>query len=237
MPRLYKGPYKRRMKRRTRGTASKGRHKRYRKKGALVISKVPGTLGLAVKQTLKYCDTFQLVSTIGLPDTFSLCINDLYDPQFAVGGHQPIGFDNLMQFYNHFTVTKARLKVTFVNEGASQTQSNSVVGIELSGNPTPTTAINDIYEQGHSNYKVTTWNEGKPIIVKKVCDISKFLNQDVLDEDSNAGSVTSRPDELVFMHIFNMNVDPGTNQTGNITCLVELVQEAVFHEPKPLIGS
>lgn len=228
--------YRRKAKPRYRGTSTR-RDKRYRKTGALIISKIPGTLGAAIKQRLKYADTVQLAPTANTPATFSIRANDLFDPQAGIGGHQPISFDNLMQFYNHFTVTNAYLKVTFVNEGASQTQSNAVVGIELSGNATPTTAINDLYEQGRSNYRVHNWNSGKNIVVKKRVNFSKFLNQNVLDEDANAGTATASPAELVYLHIFVMQVNPAVNQTGYVTCFIELVQDAVFHEPKPLTGS
>lgn len=33
--------------------------------------------------------------------------NGMYDPEFAVGGHQPYGFDQLLAQYNHFTVLKS----------------------------------------------------------------------------------------------------------------------------------
>ncbi len=215
----------------------RGRQARVRKKYPLVISKVPGTLGLSVKQTLKYCDTIQLVSTINTPATYSYIANDCYDPQSALGGHQPIGFDQMMAFYNHFTVTNARIKVTFVPEGSSATQSNAIVGIELSGNSTPTTAINDIYEQGRSNYRVTTFRNEEAMVVKKSVNLSNFLGQNVLDEDANAGTASGRPAEQVHFHIFVMQMDPAVNQSGNITALVEIEQDVVFHEPKPLVGS
>ncbi len=35
-----------------------------------------------------------------------------YDPRYAVGGHQPFGWDQLSQFYTHYVVLGARLKAT-----------------------------------------------------------------------------------------------------------------------------
>lgn len=34
--------------------------------------------------------------------------NGMYDPEVAVGGHQPFGFDQLMGQYHHFTVIKSK---------------------------------------------------------------------------------------------------------------------------------
>lgn len=44
--------------------------------------------------------------------------NDLYDPRYAIGGHQPYGFDQIIAQYYHFTVLKSVCKVTI--EGAQQ---------------------------------------------------------------------------------------------------------------------
>lgn len=43
--------------------------------------------------------------------------NDVYDPQYAVGGHQPYGFDQLISMYEHFTVERSRLDVEIMNTG------------------------------------------------------------------------------------------------------------------------
>lgn len=40
--------------------------------------------------------------------------NDLYDPDYAYGGHQPKGFDQLCLFWNHFTVLGSKIKVSAV---------------------------------------------------------------------------------------------------------------------------
>jgi len=44
--------------------------------------------------------------------------NDLYDPDYAVGGHQPYGFDQLIAQYHHFTVIHSALtfEIMDVNE-------------------------------------------------------------------------------------------------------------------------
>jgi len=37
--------------------------------------------------------------------------NDLYDPQYSMGGHQPAGFDQLMAMYQRFTVLRSQATV------------------------------------------------------------------------------------------------------------------------------
>ncbi len=43
----------------------------------------------------------------------------MYDPQFAVGGHQPLGFDQNMTNYTYFTVIGSRIKFTYVPDAAA----------------------------------------------------------------------------------------------------------------------
>jgi len=41
--------------------------------------------------------------------------NGMYDPEVAIGGHQPAGFDSLMEQYLHFTVLSATIDVEMQN--------------------------------------------------------------------------------------------------------------------------
>jgi len=51
-------------------------------------------------------------------------LNSLFDPEYAVGGHQPMGFDQWQAFYNAYKVTHCRVKITFA---ATSGGSGSVV--------------------------------------------------------------------------------------------------------------
>ena len=43
--------------------------------------------------------------------THSFSANGLYDPNLAVGGHQPMGFDEQMAIYDHYCVLGAKITV------------------------------------------------------------------------------------------------------------------------------
>lgn len=38
--------------------------------------------------------------------------NGMFDPEFALGGHQPLGFDQMTAIYDHFTVLNSSIRVT-----------------------------------------------------------------------------------------------------------------------------
>jgi hypothetical protein len=42
-------------------------------------------------------------------------LNSLYDPDYATGGHQPLGFDQLAPLYTYYTVIGCRARVTMTN--------------------------------------------------------------------------------------------------------------------------
>lgn len=214
----------------------KVRRRLYKKKRSATIRRAPGLLGKKFRQPFRYVDRISLDPTGIAAATYSFRANSLYDPDFTGVGHQPIGFDQLMPFYEHYTVIAARIKCTFICKSAAATQC-AIVGIETNSGSTPTTAINDIYEQGNSSKKIMTCaTAGQKVTVTRKLSVGKFLSQKVMQEDANAGTATSNPSELIFFHLFATNTD-GSTDIAAMDVLVELDQIAILHEPKPLGGS
>ena len=48
---------------------------------------------------------------------FQLRANGMFDPQTAVGGHQPRGFDEFMEAYDMFTVMGSKISCSWMYEG------------------------------------------------------------------------------------------------------------------------
>lgn len=62
------------------------------------------------KTRLRYVSEFALdPTTTSVVQVFRA--NDLYDPDYTAGGHQPRGFDELCQFYHRFTVIGSKINV------------------------------------------------------------------------------------------------------------------------------
>lgn len=226
-------PYKRYPRRKKRG------RRRTRRKYVMprkVVAR-PGTLGQSRLQKFRYCDRITLNPGLGGAVTHSFAANGLYDPDVSGVGHQPIGFDQVMNFYNHYTVVGAKLKATFVARNANTVTDSAIVGIELSGNSSPTTIINDVLEQSHSNWRTLTNGHAKQdIIVSNQVSVKKYLKQSPLQEDANAGTASGNPDELIYFHVFALPTNSG-DDNSEMDVIIELEQVAVLHEPKTLIGS
>jgi len=147
--RRYSGSTSRATKRRKYGprrALGRYRRRKYIKRRKDQIAPVPKTK----KVTLKYTTEVTLNPGSGSTATYRFRANDLYDPDFETGGHQPRGFDQWMAFYNHFTVIGSMIKVTFMS---SSTTAASYVMIKLDDDST----LTDSTAQGNLEQPYTTW--------------------------------------------------------------------------------
>ena len=65
-----------------------------------------------LQNTLRCNETIQYTLTTGLA-TYIFSCNGLFDPNVTGAGHQPLYFDQLSAIYDHYTVIRSRIKVTF----------------------------------------------------------------------------------------------------------------------------
>lgn len=199
----------------------------------------PGSLGKTFKCRLKYVDKIGLNPGTSAGTAHTFRANDLYDPDYTGTGHQPIAFDEYMNFYHHFTVLGSKLKATFISTGNASTDA-WVVGVQLNGSTTATTTINDLYEQSRQRMRICGNNQGgRPIAtVTKGFSAKKFFGQNPMDEDANAGTASGSPSEVAYYHVWATSTDhTGTDDPGIVRVLIEIEYVVVLHEPKNLAGS
>ncbi len=70
-----------------------------------------GYLGQTFDTELAYADYFSINPTTGAPATYVFSCNGLYDPNITGTGHQPHGFDQLMQNYKNYQVLSSSIEV------------------------------------------------------------------------------------------------------------------------------
>lgn len=61
----------------------------------------------------RYVDSISLTSTVGAISTATWGMNCLFDTYLGVGGHQPMGFDQAMQFYTYGLVSGSKITCKF----------------------------------------------------------------------------------------------------------------------------
>lgn len=232
---------------RTRGRSTGRGLRRYRYKRRRLARRSRGALtsarGLAFptqwKRTLNYVDRIQLnPGTGGLTNTHVYRANGIYDPDFTATGHQPMGYDEIMQGYEKWTVIGSKITATFNPGGGTFTQP-CIVGIELSDTSGTTAGVGTIIERGRAKYKTVAANGmGGPAVVTVTNGFSakKFFGLSQLKgEDNYQGSVGSDPTRQAYYMLFG--ADTGTDDPGTIEVLVKIEYYVIFQQPRKLLQS
>lgn len=189
-----------------------------------------------VTRTLRYADVFGGATTSGaITSTQVFRANDLYDPDYTSTGHQPMGFDQLMLWYNHFCVIRSRIVIVAKNTSATA----PTVCLRLDADLTPLTSINRILELGMCVTEVleAKGGYGANKTLSMSVDIAKVqgVSRSALTADANLrGTAASSPAELSYFHITMWDTAAAT---GSMACDVWIEQTAVFFEPRDLTQS
>lgn len=111
-----------------------------------------------------------------------------------------MGFDQMMNFYDHYVVSKCKCTVTFVPNSTIPV----CVALSRNSNNVGTTNINSLVENGNIDYLFippTAQANQYPKLVLDI-DIKKFQGvDDIMDDPELRGTVASNPTEQSFFHL------------------------------------
>lgn len=162
--------------------------------------------------------------------------NGLWDPNITGTGHQPMGFDQIMVFYEHYTVTSSRITVNFFNNDADD---SVVVGILLAPDANIETNFSKLNENGLLTKRWLNANSGNgnnKCTLTVRADIAKLNGKNtVIDDDIFRGDATSNPTEQSYFHLFAYNQVTVNPVTVYFEVLLEFTVK--FTEPRKVIQS
>lgn len=190
----------------------------------------------SITKRLRYSTTCAIGATSGAITTTQVFrANDLFDPDYTGSGHQPMGFDQMMVWYNHFTVRKARIRVVAKNNASG----SPTVCVRMDGNLTPITVIDRVVELGGC---VTETLEAKGGYgANKVLELSVDIAQlqgvspKTITADANLrGDAATSPVEITYFHICCWDT---LGTTASVEVDVILDQLATFYEPRDITES
>lgn len=194
-----------------------------------------------IKNQLYYDDNFTLTGISGVMATHVFSANGLYDPDFTGTGHQPIGFDQLIQSYNHYSVIRSKITVGFVNNSSYAVRA----GIYLSPDGVPITNERQLMENGLVKHVIldakggASTDPGVSGRVKTVtidCDVRKYFGKQrssQLMEPDFAGDAASNPQEGVYFMVFAYSSHTGT-ANSQVLFDATLSYDSIYHEPRKL---
>jgi hypothetical protein len=231
MPRSFK---KRKFRKRTRGSR-KGRSarlagKRRRRYGQTRLLRGPVNKTAVAK--LRYCESVAITPTAGSCFTYTFRANDVYDPNQTGTGHQPMGFDQIMSNYQHFTVIGSKITATFIG---GTTEYLAAISTNSSSSDSSNSA-SEIKERQRTVWKVVPTNVGGPgtrTLSKRFSSKKFFHVKALVGESQYKGSASNSPAEQAFFYVY-AGSDDGSTTVGTIKVSVTIEYIVVFSEPKSM---
>lgn len=194
------------------------------------IARVGRAFPEKIRTTLRYTDvTASYAASSGsyIASMIYKC-NSLYDPYYPVGGHQPYGFDQYMAIYNHYSVIKSNIKVTFQQHNDSVNMPG-VVGINYDDDGTDASTVTTRMEKtGRKNYAAVGQNNHTVVLYDRWSCKQKF-GADSNNLDKNIGSISTDPSEVSTWFIWYAN---NGSVTGYIQVIVDIEYDVEFTELK-----
>jgi hypothetical protein len=208
------------------------------KKGGELITRAFPIFPDRTKRLLTYCEVGLQVTgpSFTTAGTYVLSANGLYDPNITGTGHQPLGFDQMMLFYNHYAVTRAKIIVDF---RAITTNYGGTVAVATRADTTALTDSQRLIEAGLVDYAYLTPSAVTSRLTKRltrtidICDFGGI--DDVTDASEYQGNSGANPTEQSYFHVSYWNDADNTAISCSFTVLIEY--EAIFMEPRPVTSS
>ena len=163
----------------------------------------------------RYCQTFTLDGGVGSASSFSLGLNNLYEPIAA--GHQPMGFDQMSALYQKYKVLGAKVTATFANVSNTLDTGNQYVGLQIHENSSYTPSyISQIVERGRCAYKLLGLANGGHDTCTLTVNWSgkEWYGKNNYSGQDVAGSVSSNPSESCYVAVFSAADYDGQNPGG-----------------------
>lgn len=196
----------------------------------LVIRNLP-LFATRTKRTLQYFAAVGPLSTgASVVGAYVFSANGLFDPDISGTGGQPMGFDQMMSFYNHYTVVRSRARVVITN---SSTVATLTAALVISGSSTVTTSIEQLVENGDVSLTQLGYAGmmGSTVKLTRAVNAAQFQGvDDVMDDPNMRGDSASNPTEQFYYHVCVWNPYSASVLTSYFQILIEY--EVVFHEPR-----
>lgn len=179
-----------------------------------------------------------LTGTAGVPASRVYTANGIFDPDITGTGHQVIGFDQMMVAYNHYTVIRSKITVTFLNNGDAPVR----CGVYLNPDSAALTDPVRIMENGLIK---TVTCDAKSIAagermhtVSIDCDAKRYFGKGKyteLLEENYSGTSAANPPEQVYFTVFSLNPFDATNTLVAFDAVISY--DVIYHEPRKLTSS
>lgn len=180
----------------------------------------------------------QLTAAAGFCASRFFIANGLFDPDISGSGHQPMGFDQMMQIYTTYHVVRASITVTCMAE-----VSGAAVGLYLSPDTTSITDPIRLIENGLMKIVHLSASTGsganRQASVSLTCDVPAYFGRrgtrSILNDDNLGGTAAANPFEGVYFGVCTFCFYSSAAVVVDYD--VMLSYDAIFSEPRKLTVS
>lgn len=186
--------------------------------------------GYKVRKQLNYYSSGVIVSGVSTANAYVFSANGMFDPDISGTGGQPMSFDQAMTFFNHYTVHRSTIKVTFMSDSSTL---RATVGLFVSGSSTVNTGIEALLENGDGAIQILEFAGayGGTATFQRTLNVGRFQDvRDVMDDPNMRGDSSSNPTEQAYFHLVVFNT--GTAATVQVDFQAVITYDATFHEPR-----
>lgn len=186
---------------------------------------------------LRYCTGNVITATAGVLVSHVFSLSGLYDPDITGTGHQPMGFDQIMPFYEHYHVLHCNAHVTFTNK---QSAYRGYVALKITPDTALPTSSDDLVEEGRAVVDPIggandAFNGTKVLKASvNVPAINGLTRANYLADTSSEGTIASNPTEQTYLHVACWSP---AGQNLDVEFNVVLEYTAAFTEPRNLTSS
>lgn len=206
------------------GKRNYGSYRNYRSGPTKAL--VPNTKKITMK--FSYCDNINTFA-YGVTNGKVFRGNSVYDPDYATGGHQPYGMEQMVSLYNSYTVIATSAILTISNEDA-HTTIRAHLGV-LNKNTASLMQSNTYQETPRVKTALVNGNQVKTMKIRfnpnKLLGITKPLTSEEVTQ-----SISSNPNEVPYIHAAFSNADQALNDTKPITYKIDIYYTVIFSDPK-----
>lgn len=191
----------------------------------------------------KYCQQVSINPPIGGIGSYVFRANSLFDPDFTGTGHQPLGFDQMMAFYNHFVVLKSSIKAQYMPDSdRTQTEGHEPLtfGIILSDDGLQASSAGNVEHllEQRSNTSDIKYG-GLPLNSKDSMTTKYFNHRNFFTQSPEQsiyrGSHIANPSEGAYFELWGASIN-GNDPSYHIF-LVTIEFYALLTEPHDLVQS
>lgn len=173
-----------------------------------------------------------LVSTAGSLADYSFRLNSLFDPDLTGIGHQPMGRDQLAQFYNRYRVFAASWKVTTFPMASA---GSLIILPSNDANSLTGTVATTIMEQGRAAvYPLSVTDNSVHVGRINLADLTGVSPATYKSDDRFAADMASNPVEALVLHVMQF---AAVGANANLVVNVELTMHAELFDPIDLMAS